>query len=195
MPGSDSDRVAPVTASARNVPALMYSTDCKIADEIEIESVIERAIDGVGRGHDQEGVTAGHRVRDDRGPDVAGAARAIVHDELLLEPLGECLSDQARDDVGGNSGRVGDDNAHRPRRIIEREGKARQRPGYGRAGGELQKLATVHRASHERVQCASWNKSATLSRGYMNFAPRWSGATSSRRRPWRPHAEHCGARM
>jgi hypothetical protein len=59
-------------------------------------------------------------VGDNRGADIAGAARPVVDDELLLEPLRQRLSNHARDNVGRNSGGIGDDDAHRPRRIVER---------------------------------------------------------------------------
>ena len=66
-------------------------------------------------------------MRDDRGADVAGTARAIVDDELLFEPLRQCLRDHARDDIGRDSGGIGHDDAHRPRRIVERRCEPRQR--------------------------------------------------------------------
>src|SRR5262249_27368575 len=60
---------------------------CNVADEIEIEIVVEGGVDGVGGGHDEQGITVRGRVCDDRGADVARAARPVVDDELLFESL------------------------------------------------------------------------------------------------------------
>jgi hypothetical protein len=80
---------------------------------------------------------------DDRRADVAGAARPVVDDELLFEPLRQRLSDHARDDVGRDSGGIGHDDAHRPRRIVERHCGPRQRRQRGSARGQMQKSTAL----------------------------------------------------
>jgi len=52
---------------------------------------------------------------------VAAAAGNILHIELLSELLGELLRRDPSENVGRTAGNERHDDAHRPRRIIERE--------------------------------------------------------------------------
>ena len=58
------------------------------------------------------------------GADIVARSRLVLDDELLAEPLRQPLPHDARRDVGGAAGGIGDDPAHRPGRIIERGGVA-----------------------------------------------------------------------
>ena len=98
-----------------------------VADEVEVQLVVERRIDGVAGVDQQQRVAIGRR-RDDRlGAEIAAGAALVLDDEGLAEPLGQPLPDQAAGDVGGAARRERHHDAHRPGRIVERHGGARQR--------------------------------------------------------------------
>ena len=80
-----------------------------VADEIEIELVVERRVDRVRRTDQQQRVAVGGRAHDRLGADVAAGARPVLDDEWLAEPLRQPLPDQAREDVGRAAGGNGDD--------------------------------------------------------------------------------------
>src|SRR5262249_48887510 len=95
-----------------------------VTDEIEVELVIERRVDRVGRMDQEERIAIRGRTHDRLRGDITAGARPVLDDELLAEPLREPLADQASDDVGAAaSGKAGDD-AHRPARIGLRPNKA-----------------------------------------------------------------------
>ena len=71
-----------------------------VADEIEIELVVERRVDRVRRADQEERVAIRGRTHDRLGGDIAAGARPVLDDELLAEPLRQPLTHQARDDVG-----------------------------------------------------------------------------------------------
>ena len=71
-----------------------------VADEIEIELVVERRVDRVRRTDQKECIAVGGRTHDRLGADIAAGARPVLDDEWLAEPLRQPLTDQARDDVG-----------------------------------------------------------------------------------------------
>ena len=75
-----------------------------VADEIEIELVVERRVDRVGRTDQEERIAVRRRTHDRLGGDIAAGARPVLDDELLAEPLRQPLTDQARDDVGRAAG-------------------------------------------------------------------------------------------
>ena len=75
-----------------------------VADEIEIELVVERRVDRVRRSDQEERVAVRRRAHDRLGADIAAGARPVLDDELLAEPLRQPLTDQARDDVGRAAG-------------------------------------------------------------------------------------------
>src|SRR5262245_24289085 len=106
-----------------------------VADQIEIELVVERSIDGVHRCGHKERIPVRGRVYDRLGGDIASRARPILDDKLLTETLRQPLSYQARHDVGGTTGGKSDDDAHRPRRIGLRPSYARDGRERGSASG------------------------------------------------------------
>ena len=71
-----------------------------VADEIEIELVVERRVDRVRRSDKEERVAVRRRPHDRLGADIGAGARPVLDDEWLAEPLRQPLADQARDDVG-----------------------------------------------------------------------------------------------
>ena len=80
-----------------------------VADEIEVELVVERRVDRVRRADQEERIAVRRRAHDRLGADIAAGTRAVFDDEWLAEPLRQPLSDQPRDNVGraagGRSGR------------------------------------------------------------------------------------------
>ena len=114
-----------------------------VADEIEIEILVQRGVDGIRRGHREQRVAVGRRAHHRLGADIAAGARLVFDDEGLAEPLGEPLAHQPHDDVLRAAGGKADDQVHRPRRIVERKGATgKSRRGRG-GGGELQELAAA----------------------------------------------------
>ena len=116
----------------------------EVAGEIEIQMLIKRGVDGIGRDDEEERIAVRRGVGDDFGADIAGGARPIVDDELLTEAFRHRLRHQARDNVGRQTGRKTDDDVHRPGRIIERRRAARRQRQRGGARGQLQKFAAFH---------------------------------------------------
>ena len=122
-----------------------------VAGKAEIEGFVDRRIDGVGDAGEKQRVAVGRRVYHGVGGDVAGGAGTILDDERLAEPVGQLLGEQPRQDIAHAAGAIADQDAHRTRRIIERESRPRQgRRGEG-SGGEVQKAAAAKR--HGRVLC------------------------------------------
>ena len=70
-----------------------------VADEIEIELVVERRVDRVVASDQKERIAVRRRAHDRLGGDIAAGARPVLDDELLAEPLRQPLTHQARDDV------------------------------------------------------------------------------------------------
>jgi hypothetical protein len=73
-------------------------------------------------------------VGDHLGGDVAGAARPVVDDESLAEDLFELAPDDAGEHVARAARREGDDQRHRPGRIIG--GTSRRDEGRGNECGD-----------------------------------------------------------
>ena len=70
-----------------------------VADEIEIELVVEQRA-GYGRCADQqERIAIRGRFHDRLGADIAAGTRPVLDDEWLAKPLRQPLTHQARDDV------------------------------------------------------------------------------------------------
>ncbi len=117
-----------------------------IADEIEIELLVERRIDGVWRTNQKQRVTVGGRMHDCFGGCIAAGARPVLDDERVAEPLRQPLTDQTRENVVGAAGSKADDHAHRLRRIGLRPGFCAGHPRTGRkrdrTGSQTEKLPT-----------------------------------------------------
>jgi len=112
-----------------------------VADEIEVELVIERRVERVRRNGHEERIAIRCRTHDRLRGDITAGARPVLDDELLAEPLREPLADQACDDVGAAAGGKADDDADRPRRIGLRPGDPRDGRQRGGARCEMQKIS------------------------------------------------------
>src|SRR5262249_5868996 len=88
-----------------------------VADEIEIELLVERRVARVPRSNQKERVAVRWRADARLGADIAASARSILNDEWLAEPLRQPLTHRARDDVGRATGRRRQNQAYRPRWI------------------------------------------------------------------------------
>ncbi len=139
----------------------------EVAREVEGEPLVERGVDGVGRGADQDGVAVRRRVDDAFGRDIAAGARLVLDHELLAEPLGETLADEARQHIGRPARRKSDHQPHRPGRIVEGAGimRAGERKTRQAEGNEMR--------PHDLLRCNSRLRSS-----YINAV--W-GAQSMRR--------------
>src|SRR5262245_2526650 len=160
-----------------------------VADEIEIEVVVERRVDCVSGANQEKRVAIRRRAYDRLSADIAVRARPVLDDELLAEPLREPLTHQARGDVVTATGGVSNNPAHRPRWIGLRESEARHARECGSsarcqmqecAAGKFHSITSLARASKAGCQlvlrffrCASWGvrddtASAALA---VRFAP------------------------
>jgi hypothetical protein len=132
-----------------------------VADEIEVERVVERRIDRVRRDDQKERIAVRGCTHDRLGGDIGAGAWPVLDDELLAEPLRQPLTHQTRDEINRAARGKAHDHAHRPRRIcylaeiVERESRSPLR-GSGRPYERLQ----FHRAG-DRV----WDRAA----GGLNF--------------------------
>src|SRR5262249_55901256 len=86
-----------------------------VADEIEIELVIECRVERVRRCGQEERIAIRCRTHDDLCGDITRGTRPVLDDEWLAEPPRQPLTDQASDDVGATAGGKSDNDAHRPR--------------------------------------------------------------------------------
>src|SRR6516165_2991456 len=85
-----------------------------VADEIEIELVVEGGVDRVHSNASEKRIAVGGRTYNGLGGDIAGGTRSVLDDELLAEPLRQPFSYQACHDVGATSGGKSDNDAHWP---------------------------------------------------------------------------------
>src|SRR5262245_42062393 len=114
---------------------------CDIADEIEIELVVEGRIDQICRRDKEERVAVRRRAHDRFGADIAATAWPVIDHEWLAEPLRQPWSDEARQDVLGAAGGNGDDQAHWPQRIRLRPSDARKDRECASTYRQTQKLS------------------------------------------------------
>src|SRR5439155_732095 len=112
---------------------------CDVADEIEIEVVIEGRVDRGSSIRAKERIAIGGRTDDGLGGDIAGSAAPVLDDEWLTEPLRERLTHQAYEDVRSAARGISNDAAHRPCRIGLRPPDPRDRRQRGSARGQMQK--------------------------------------------------------
>jgi hypothetical protein len=121
-----------------------------IAQEVVIELLIKRGVNGIRRGDDEERVAIGGGVGDIGGRQIAARAGAIFHHDRLTELLRQRLREDAGDDVGPAAGRKADDDVDGPRRIGVGEGGLDQR-GKRRSGqGPLQKNSSRQSLPRQR---------------------------------------------
>src|SRR5262245_48284892 len=88
-----------------------------VADEIEIELVIEHGIGCVSGICKKERVAVCGRFHNGFGSEIGASARTVLDNEWPAELIRKPLADQACDDVVAATGSRGDNDAHRLGRI------------------------------------------------------------------------------
>ena len=73
---------------------------CNVSDEIEIELVVQRRVDRIRRGNPKKRITIRLGAHDCLGSDIRACTWPVLDDELLVEPLRQPLSYQARWGLG-----------------------------------------------------------------------------------------------
>ena len=114
-----------------------------IADEVEVEIVVQQVAERVRRRDLEQRVAVRRRADHGLGRQIGAGAGLVLGDKLLAEAIRQRLRDQARGNVGRTARRVADDEAHRPRRIIQRRRGARQNRHGGSARCQLQNATAV----------------------------------------------------
>ena len=95
----------------------------------------------------EDGVPVWGGARHHLGPDVAAAAAAIFHHDLLAEQRPQPRRDEARRDVGGAASGEGQHDANGPRRPVLRAGDGREGQSSGEGGA-----AGKHRGAPEGIR-------------------------------------------
>jgi hypothetical protein len=113
----------------------------EVDGELEADIGVERLVHRVARVGHEQGVAVGRRAHGKLGGDVGGAARAVLDDEGLAEPLRQPLRHQPRGEIGGAAGRHGDEDTDRAGRIGLRVRRPRQGRQHRSASGQMEKAA------------------------------------------------------
>src|SRR5262245_16885615 len=93
-----------------------------VTQEVITEIAVECGVDVVDHGSQQQHVPIGRRMYDSPRSGIAADTRPILHDQLLVKPLGQPLSYKARQDVGRATSPKADNDANRPGWIGLRQG-------------------------------------------------------------------------
>src|SRR5262249_22330508 len=153
-----------------------------IADKIVVELLIERGVDHVVRTDGEQRVAIRRRSHHGLGCYIAAAARAVLDDELLTEPLGQRLSHDTRDDIDRLTGGKTDHHAHRTRGIGLRACDPRYVRQRGSSRCQLQKLPA--RKFHGALDFLSLDLIAAVAA--MKLLQNAISTRKSRRRPRSP---------
>src|SRR5262245_44663448 len=113
-----------------------------VANEIEIEFVVERRVGRLRRTDNEQRVSVRGCAHDRLGGDIGATTRPVLDDKRLAKPLREPSTDQACHGVECAAWSSGNNDAHRPRRIGLRPRDARYGRQRGRARGQMQKIST-----------------------------------------------------
>ena len=112
----------------RHVLARRHQADRrKIRARIVADIGIERGIDGERAGRDQERVAVGPALCDLARRDGAAGAAAVLDHDRLAEHGTHLFRDHARDEIVAAARRIRDHKRDRPRRIVLRARRARER--------------------------------------------------------------------
>src|SRR5262249_30641977 len=141
-----------------------------VADEIEIELVVERRVGRVERTDQEKRVAVGRGTHDRLGTDVAAATRPVIDNKLLAEPLRQPLADQTGRDVRAAAGRERHDHSHRPRRIGLRLRDPQDGRQRGSTCGQMQK-SSAGKFHVEPPLRRSITSSARQVMAFYTFAP------------------------
>ena len=112
-----------------------------LADEIEIELLVERRVHRIRYTDKQEHIAVRCCTHDAFGADIAAGACSVLNDEWLPQSLRQRLTNETRDVVGCLAGGKGDDDAHWARRIALRQRDAWQTRQRGSARSQMQEFA------------------------------------------------------
>src|SRR5262249_20961399 len=112
-----------------------------VADEIEIEVVVQRRTNHIAGGNQKERISIGGGTHDRLCADVGACSRPVLDDKWLAESLRQPLSDQAREDVDRIARGTRYDNAHQSGGVRLRPSDARDRRQRGNACGQTQEFA------------------------------------------------------
>src|SRR5262249_8859310 len=96
-----------------------------VADEIEIEFVVEGSVDRIRTSDQKQRVAICWRTHDGFSGNISTGTGPILDDKWLAEPVRQPLPKQAPNDVGPAARDDADDQAHRPRWIGLRPSEAR----------------------------------------------------------------------
>src|SRR6516225_8898107 len=126
-----------------------------VADEIEIELVVERCVTRIWKTSQQKRIAVRGCIHDRLGGDIGASTRPVLDHEWLAKPRRQPLSYQACHDVGATSGGKSDNDAHRSRRISLRPRDARHSRERGSTRGQMQKSSAgkfqVEPPSHHSI--------------------------------------------
>src|SRR6266487_3235455 len=111
-----------------------------VADEIEIEIFVERRVDSVRVGDQQQRVSVRRRLHDCLGGDAATGAEPVLDDEWLAELLSKSLPNETCTYVGWPASSKAHNDAHRARGISLSPGLLRYRRQNDGARSETQKV-------------------------------------------------------
>jgi len=112
-----------------------------VVDKIVAELLEQRRVDRIDRIDEEQRVAVCWRAHYGLGPNIVAAARPVLDDELLAEPLRQPAGDQARRDIGRRAGGRGDDHAHGARGIGLRPADPRHHWKHSSAGSQMQECA------------------------------------------------------
>src|SRR5712671_3835505 len=146
-----------------------------IADEIEVELVVQRRVNCVRRTAEEKRIAVWWRTHDRVSGQTAGSTPSIFDDEWLAEPFRQPLTHQTREDVKRAAGAKADDDAHRPARIGLRPRDTRHDRKRGRTGGKMQELSSV--GKFHRIFLSMHDRRHSVSR----VSPRGPRPPASRR--------------
>src|SRR6185437_3091322 len=124
----------------------------EIAQEIELEMMIEGGVDAV-RGADQEqGVAIRRSARYCLCGDRAARAVAVIDKEGLAKPPRQPVGGEPCNHIRSTAGNAADDDPHRPSRIIKRASARAQYRHRGADCGEVEKAsaAEMHKTLQSR---------------------------------------------
>src|SRR5262245_50571761 len=136
-----------------------------VADEIEVEFLIERRVDRVVGTDQEQRVAVCGRTNDHLRRDIGASTRPVFDDELLAEPLRQPLTHQARGDVIRTGWSKADHNAHRPRRVGLRSRHPRNGRQRGSARGQMEKISAGK--FHDALLCSRPCEMHGLARGHL----------------------------
>src|SRR5262245_65227349 len=91
-----------------------------VAQEVEVDILVERSVDRVGGVDEDYRIAIGRRLNDGFGREIIACTRAILDDELLAKPLAEPVAEYPRKNVSRAAGRIADNDVRLPRRVVGR---------------------------------------------------------------------------